>query len=72
MNIESNELHGINIRDIANKLKPLIVKKNTRHCFAILMEIQIVCMIYKLFHGSNLLTCSEQFAIGKSNVGLVV
>ncbi len=29
-------------------------------------------MIYKLFHGSNLLTCNEQFAIGKSVVGLII
>lgn len=29
-------------------------------------------MIYKLFHGSNLLTCNEQFVIGKSIVGLVI
>jgi len=36
------------------------------------MKVYIVCMIYKLFHGSNLLTCNEQFAIGKSIVGLVI
>jgi hypothetical protein len=33
MNIESNELHGINIHDIANKLKAINCKKKHKVLF---------------------------------------
>lgn len=66
MNIQSNELHGIGIHDVTNKLKPLIAQKKTQ-CIVLQSLWR-----FKLFHGSNLLTCNEQFVIGKSIVGLVI
>jgi len=58
--------------NIVNKLKPLITKKDTKYRFAIPIEIRVACVIHKLFHGSNMLTCNELFAIGTSIVGLVI
>jgi hypothetical protein len=55
--------------NIVNKLKPLIVKNDTRQWFTILVEDRVACVIYKLFHGSNLFTCNELFAIDKSTIG---
>ncbi len=51
--------------DIANKLKSMIVKKDTRYHVAILVKVQVACVIYKLFHGSN-------YLISKSIIGLVL
>ncbi len=51
--------------DIANKLKFMIVKKNTWYHVAILVKVRVACVIYKLFHGSNHL-------ITKSITGLVL
>lgn len=36
------------------------------------MEVQVAYVIYKLFHGSKLLTCSKLFALNKSTIGLVI
>jgi hypothetical protein len=30
------------------------------------------CIIYKLVHGANILTCSELFVVGGSTMGLVL
>jgi hypothetical protein len=57
--------------DIVNKLKPLITKKYMKYWFVIPIEVKVTCVIHKLFHGSNLLTCSELFSIGKSTVRFV-
>lgn len=57
---------------IANQLKPLIVKKDTKYCLAILMEVWVTCVIYKLSHGLHLLTYNELFMIGRSTMGLVM
>jgi hypothetical protein len=57
--------------DIVNKLRPSIMKKNTKYWFVILVELRVACVIHKKIHGSNLLTCSELFSIGKSIVRFV-
>jgi hypothetical protein len=41
--------------NITNKLKPLIAKKDTRYWFVIPIKVKVAYVIYKLFHGSNLL-----------------
>ncbi len=53
-------------------MRPLISKHDTRYKKAILVAIPILCTIYKLAHGANILTCSEFFAIGQSIVALVL
>jgi len=58
--------------NIVNKLKPLITKKDIMYRFAIPIEVRVACVIHKLSHGSNMLTCNELFAIGTSMVGLVI
>jgi hypothetical protein len=40
--------------------------------FAIPIEVRVACVIHKLSHGSNMLTCNELFAIGTSTVGFVI
>lgn len=45
--------------NITNKLKTLIAKIDTRYWFVIPIKVKVAYVIYKLFHGSNLLTCSE-------------
>lgn len=57
--------------DKCNQVKPLISKQDTKYRKAILIEIQISCVIYKLTQGANILTCSELFTIGRSIVSLV-
>lgn len=58
--------------DMTNKLKPLIAKKHTKYWLVIHVEVQVVCVIYKLSHGSSLLMCNELFAINKSTIVLVI
>jgi hypothetical protein len=57
--------------DIANKLRPLIVKKNIGYHFAIHVKVQVIYVIYKLSCGSNLLAYNELFTISKSTTVLV-
>jgi hypothetical protein len=57
--------------NIANKLKPLITQKDIMYKFAIHVEVRVACVIHKLFHGLNMLTCNELFVIGTSITGLV-
>jgi hypothetical protein len=58
--------------NIANKLKPLIVKKDAKYQFVIPVEVRVAYVIHKFSHGSNLLTCSELFSIGKSTIRFVL
>jgi hypothetical protein len=57
--------------DKANKLRPLIVKKDIGYHFAIHVKVQMIYVIYKLSYGSNLLTYNELFTISKSTTMLV-
>jgi hypothetical protein len=58
--------------NIANKLRPLITKKDTMYKFAIRVEVRVACVIHKFFHGLNMLTCNELFAIGTSTMELLL
>ncbi len=58
--------------DIVNKMRPLIANKNAKIRFTILVEAWLTYVIDKLFHGSNLLTYNELFAINKSTIGFVI
>jgi hypothetical protein len=54
-------------------MRPLIAKKDAKISFTILVEVWLVYVIYKLFHGWNLLTYSnELFAISKSTIVFVI
>ncbi len=57
-----------NLFNIANQLRPLVIKQDKKHRKYIPIEIQVCCAIYKLAHGSNFFTYSELFAIGKSTM----
>jgi len=46
-------------------------KKKYIYKFAIYVEVKVACVIHKLFHVLNMLTCNELFAIGTSTMGLV-
>jgi hypothetical protein len=60
------------IVEIYNKVRHLIGKQDTRYRKAIPVEIRVCCCLYKLAQGTNLLVYSEQFAIGRSTIGLVI
>jgi hypothetical protein len=51
--------------DIVNHLKLLIWKQDTKYCFAILVELDVACAIYKLVQGINLLICNKFFVVGR-------
>jgi hypothetical protein len=42
-----------NLFNIANHLRPLIIKQDKKYRKDIPIEIQVCCAIYKLTHGSN-------------------
>jgi hypothetical protein len=47
------------------KVKPLIIKQDTKYCKAIPIGVWIACAIYKNEQGAKLLIYSELFAIGE-------
>jgi len=53
---------------LAELLKPAVQKKNTKYRLAIPVLIRVACTLFKLSHGSNLIVCSEMFAVGRSTV----
>jgi len=57
---------------IVDELRPTLMKKNRKYINAILVEIYVSCVIYKLAHGCNFLICNELFTIGKSITSLVL
>lgn len=57
--------------DFINKLRPSIMNFFLKYWFVIWVEVRVACVIHKLSHGSNLLTCSKLFSIGKSIVRFV-
>jgi hypothetical protein len=56
---------------ITDKLKPTLMKKNTKYKYAILVEIHVSCVVYKFVHGCNFLIYSKLVAIGKFTISLV-
>jgi len=58
--------------DIAHQVKPLVEKQNTKYWLVVLVEIRVVCTIYKLAQGTNYLMYSELFAIGWSFICFVI
>jgi hypothetical protein len=47
------------------KVKPLIIKQDTKYCKALHVGVWVACAIYKIEQGANLLIYSELFAVGK-------
>lgn len=47
------------------KVKPLIIKQDTKYCKAISIGVWIACEIHKIEQGANLFIYSELFAIGE-------
>jgi hypothetical protein len=48
------------------------MKQDTQYRKVIPIEIWVLCVIYKLAHGTNLLMCNELFAISKSRISKVL
>ncbi len=57
---------------IIKKLQPSIEKRDTTYRCAILIDIEVVCTLYKVAHEVNYLQCSELFAFSKSFVNMVL
>jgi hypothetical protein len=47
------------------KVKPLIIKQDTKYCKVIPIGVWVACAIYKIEQGANLLIYSELFGIGE-------
>jgi hypothetical protein len=48
------------------------MKQDTQYRKVFPIEIWVLCAIYKLAHGTNLLMCNELFAISKSTISKVL
>jgi hypothetical protein len=48
------------------------MKKDIRYMCVILMNMKVVCSLYKFAHASKYLQCNKFFVIGKSIVDLVL
>jgi len=59
------------MRQLTHKLKHKM-KKDTRCMCVVLMNMKVVCSLYKLAHASKYLQCNKFFVIGKSIVHLVL
>lgn len=57
---------------IIKKLQPSIEKRDTIYRCTILIDIKVVCSLYKVAHEVNYLQCSELFAFSKSFVNMVL
>ncbi len=60
------------VRQLIEKLKLLMQKKDATYCYAILVTIRIACSLYKLVHKIEYLHCNELCIVGKPNVHLVL
>ena len=70
--IEFFRMGKASVAKICYRLRNSIEKMNTNYHLAVPVEVHICTCLYKLAHGCNLLTCSKNFAIGRSTVGLVL
>ncbi len=57
---------------IIKQLQPLIEKQDTTYGCTILIDIKVVCSLYKVAHKVNYLQCSELFVFSKSFVNMVL
>lgn len=71
--------HGLNILELVGfffesslRLKHSMEKKDIHYQYVVLVRIWVACSLCKLAHGAKYLQCSEQFAINKSIVHLVL
>ena len=60
------------VQTLAELLKPVVQKKDTKYRLAIPVLVQVACTLFKLTHGASLFICSEMFAMGRSTVSLVL
>jgi hypothetical protein len=70
--IENFRMDKATVAEITFRLRESIAKNDTNYRMAVLVEVHICACLYKLAHGESLLTCNENFAIGRSTVGLVL
>ncbi len=59
------------MRQLTQKLNHKM-KKDIRYMFVVLMNMKVVCSLYKLARASKYLQCNKFFVIGKSIVHLVL
>ena len=60
------------VQSLAELLKPIVQKKDTKYRLAIPVLVRVACTLFKLTHGASLFICSEMFAMGRSIVSLVL
>ncbi len=60
------------MKQLIQRLKHKMVKKNTKFKCALHVDIRITCSLYKLVHTSKYIHCSELFTIRKSIVHLIL
>jgi len=60
------------VQNLAELLKPIVKKKDTKNRLAIPVLVCVACILFKLTHGASMFFCSEMFAIGRSTVSVVL
>lgn len=70
--IENFRMDKCSVVEITFWLRDSIAKNDTNYCIAVLVEVRVCACLYKLVHGATLLTCSENFTIGRSTIDLVL
>jgi hypothetical protein len=60
------------VKQLIQKLKHKMVKKNTKFKCALHVNIKVACSLYKLMHTSKYIHCNEIFTIRKSIVHLIL
>ena len=61
-----------NLLNLSRMLVPHIQRQNMRFRKAVPLLVKVACALYKLTQGASLMSCSEQFAIGKSTVSYAI
>jgi hypothetical protein len=60
------------VADMCYRLRDYIQKRDTHYRLAVPIEVRVCAALYKLAQGTNILSCSEKFVIGKSTVSVVI
>jgi hypothetical protein len=70
--IENFRMSKSSLLNLSRMLAPHIQRQNTRFRKAVPSVVKVACALYKLTQGASLLSCSEQFAIGKSTMSCAI
>jgi hypothetical protein len=70
--IEFFRMDKATVANMYYRLQDYIQKRDTHYRLVVPVEVRVCTALYKLAQGENILSCSENFAIGKSTVNVVI